>query len=158
MKKGDPPQDPTRQLPVLDVVDRSRRREARTVLAYDSEPPAHDKKHNEAGAMLDAENELRVSDDLAADLRAFFGVRVASRLRSVLERIETLASGLELNRDHLVRPVGSFVVRSIFVGKQGAVDLLAVLVDCRRVGFVLAQTKCKTGGKVMIVNGSFLSQ
>ena len=157
MKEGDPPQNAASQLPVLDVVNRSRRRESRTVPAYDPKPPAHDKKHDKAGAMLDAEDELRISDDLSPDLPAFFCVRVANRLGSILERIEALASGLELNRDHLVRPVGSFVVRSIFVGKQGAVDLLAVLVDCRRVGFVLAQTKCKTGGKVMIVNGSFLS-
>ena len=107
---------------------------------------------------MNIEKEFRVGHDLASDVSAFSGVLVAGRPRGVHKKVKGFASGLERDCDHLVGPVGSFVVRSIFVRKQCAVDLLIALVDCRGVGFVLAQTKFETRNQVTFIDGLFLPQ
>ena len=84
---GDAGQDFAEEFPLHDVIYRPSGHDSRAIPPHDANLPSHDEEHQKKGAVLNVEDELRITDDLFADLDSRYNFRFEVDL-GVIEGIE----------------------------------------------------------------------
>ena len=84
---GDAGQDFAEEFPLHDVIYRPSGHDSRPIPPHDANLPSHDEEHQKKGAVLNVEDELRITDDLFADLDSRYNFRFEVDL-GVIEGIE----------------------------------------------------------------------